>query len=65
MSINTHGIRAIFNFELSRTKRTLMQSVIAPVLSLPACTLLYLAPPLGHGSPRWRASLMVHLSFPA
>jgi len=33
MSINTHGIRAIFNFELSRTKRTLMQSVIAPVLS--------------------------------
>lgn len=33
MTINFHGIRAIFKFEISRTKRTLMQSVIAPVLS--------------------------------
>jgi ABC-2 type transport system permease protein len=33
MSINWNGMRAIFKFELARTKRTLMQSVIAPVLS--------------------------------
>ena len=33
MRLNIHAIRAIFNFEMSRTLRTLMQSVIAPVIS--------------------------------
>ena len=33
MHLNIHAIKAIFNFELSRTRRTLMQSVIAPVIS--------------------------------
>ena len=33
MSLNIYAIRAIVNFELSRTRRTLMQSVIAPVIS--------------------------------
>ena len=31
--MNTHAIRAIYTFEMARTRRTLMQSIIAPVLS--------------------------------
>ena len=31
--MNFHGIRAIYMFEMSRTARTLMQSVASPVLS--------------------------------
>jgi ABC-2 type transport system permease protein len=33
MALNYFGIRAIYRFEMARTKRTLMQSVIAPVIS--------------------------------
>ena len=33
MSINIHGIRAIYRFEVARTLRTITQSVIAPVLT--------------------------------
>jgi ABC-2 type transport system permease protein len=33
MKINYYGIRAIYQFEMARTRRTLMQSVIAPVIS--------------------------------
>ena len=33
MAFNLHGIRAIYGFELARTRRTLMQSIIAPVIS--------------------------------
>jgi len=31
--LNTHAIRAIYTFEMARTRRTLMQSIISPVLS--------------------------------
>jgi len=31
--VNTHAIRAIYGFEMARTRRTLMQSIISPVLS--------------------------------
>ena len=31
--MNTHAIRAIYRFEMARTRRTLMQSIAAPVLS--------------------------------
>jgi ABC-2 type transport system permease protein len=31
--VNIHAIRAIYRFEMARTRRTLMQSVISPVLS--------------------------------
>jgi ABC-2 type transport system permease protein len=31
--VNVHAIRAIFKFELSRTGRTLVQSILAPVIS--------------------------------
>ncbi len=31
--MNIHAIRAIYNFEMQRTRRTLMQSVISPVIS--------------------------------
>jgi len=33
MSINFYAIRAIYIFEMSRTARTLMQSILAPVIS--------------------------------
>jgi len=33
MALNYYGIRAIYLFEMARTRRTLMQSVIAPVIS--------------------------------
>jgi ABC-2 type transport system permease protein len=33
MALNIHGMRAIYAFELARTRRTLMQSIIAPVIS--------------------------------
>jgi len=32
-AINVHAIRAIYGFEMARTRRTLMQSIIAPVIS--------------------------------
>jgi ABC-2 type transport system permease protein len=31
--VNVHAIRAIYSFEMARTRRTLMQSIISPVLS--------------------------------
>jgi ABC-2 type transport system permease protein len=31
--INTHAIRAIYRFEMARTWRTLMQSIVSPVIS--------------------------------
>jgi ABC-2 type transport system permease protein len=31
--MNAHAIRAIYGFEMARTRRTLMQSIISPVLS--------------------------------
>jgi ABC-2 type transport system permease protein len=31
--VNVHAIRAIYRFEMARTRRTLMQSIISPVLS--------------------------------
>lgn len=33
MSLNIHAIRAIYAFELARTRRTLMQSIVSPVIS--------------------------------
>jgi ABC-2 type transport system permease protein len=33
MNVNVHAIRAIYKFEMARTRRTLMQSVISPVIS--------------------------------
>jgi ABC-2 type transport system permease protein len=33
MALNYFGIRAIYLFELARTRRTIMQSIIAPVIS--------------------------------
>ena len=33
MSMNIHAVRAIYNFEMARTRRTLMQSIISPVVS--------------------------------
>ena len=33
MGLNLHAIRAIYAFEMARTRRTLMQSVISPVVS--------------------------------
>jgi len=31
--MNFYGVRAIYNFEMARMKRTLMQSVLSPVIS--------------------------------
>jgi ABC-2 type transport system permease protein len=33
VKFNYYGVRAIFKFEMARTRRTLMQSIIAPVIS--------------------------------
>jgi ABC-2 type transport system permease protein len=33
MTMNWHAVRAIFRFEMARTRRTLMQSIISPVVS--------------------------------
>jgi ABC-2 type transport system permease protein len=33
MTMNLYAIRAIYNFEMARTRRTLMQSIISPVIS--------------------------------
>jgi ABC-2 type transport system permease protein len=33
MSMNIHAIRALYGFEMARTGRTLMQSIVSPVLS--------------------------------
>src|SRR5437764_8868857 len=32
-AINVYAIRAIYRFEMARTRRTLMQSIISPVIS--------------------------------
>jgi ABC-2 type transport system permease protein len=31
--MNLHAVRAIYNFEMARTRRTLMQSIVSPVIS--------------------------------
>src|ERR1700738_284084 len=33
MTMNVHAVRAIYTFEMARTGRTLLQSIVAPVLS--------------------------------
>ena len=33
MNVNVHAISAIYKFEMARTRRTLMQSIISPVIS--------------------------------
>ncbi|RDH94888.1 ABC-2 type transport system permease protein [Caldimonas thermodepolymerans] len=33
MSMNWHAVRAIYQFEMARTRRTLLQSIVSPVLS--------------------------------
>ena len=33
MGLNVHAIRAIYLYEMARTRRTLVQSVVSPVLS--------------------------------
>ena len=33
MNVNVQAIRAIYRFEMARTRRTLMQSIISPVIS--------------------------------
>ena len=33
MSLNVHAVRAIYGFEMARTLRTLMQSIVSPVIS--------------------------------
>ncbi len=33
MGMNLHAVRAIFGFEMARTRRTLMQSIVSPVIS--------------------------------
>src|SRR2546429_3750715 len=32
-AINVYAIRAIYRFEMARTRRTLMQSIVSPVIS--------------------------------
>ena len=31
--MNVHAIRAIYRFEMARTRRTLLQSIVSPVIS--------------------------------
>ena len=31
--MNLHGVMAIYRFEMSRTRRTLIQSIVAPVIT--------------------------------
>src|ERR1700738_1420422 len=33
MTMNVHAVRAIYTFEMARTGRTLLQSIVAPVIS--------------------------------
>ena len=33
MSMNWQAIRSIYGFEMARTRRTLMQSIVSPVIS--------------------------------
>ena len=33
MTANWHAVKAIYNFEMARTWRTLMQSIVSPVIS--------------------------------
>jgi ABC-2 type transport system permease protein len=33
MTMNIHAVRAIYRFEMARTRRTLMQSIVSPVIS--------------------------------
>ncbi len=33
MTMNLHGVRAIYLFEMARTRRTLLQSIVSPVIS--------------------------------
>ncbi len=32
-AMNVYAIRAIYKFEMARTRRTLMQSIVSPVIS--------------------------------
>ena len=49
--MNCHAIRAIYTFEMARTFRTLMQSIVAPVhLDLALLRRVRLGDRLAHGA---------------
>ena len=53
--MNIHAIRAIYRFEMARTRRTLMQSIVSPVMSTSLYFVVFGAA-IGSRIPRSRAS---------
>ena len=39
--MNLHGVMAIYRFEMSRTRRTLIQSIVAPVITTSLCVSVF------------------------
>ena len=55
--MNLHAIRAIYGFEMARTGRTLMQSIVSPVLSTSLYFIVFGAA-IGSRIPKLGASVM-------
>ena len=53
--MNFRAIRAIYLFEMARTWRTLLQSIVSPVVSTSLYFVVFGAA-IGYASLRWRAS---------
>ncbi len=61
--MNWHAVRAIYLFEMARTKRTLLQSVLAPVITA-SLYFVVSARRSARASPRWRGSATAPSSCP-
>ena len=62
--MNFRAIRAIYLFEMARTWRTLLQSIVSPVVSTSLYFVVFGAA-IGRASPRSKASATAPSSCPA
>ena len=63
--MNLYAIRAIYMFEMARTFRTIVQSIVSPVISTCLYFLSCLARPSARAYSRLRMYPMAPSSFPA
>ena len=61
--MNYYAVLAIYKFEMARMRRTLLQSIVTPVLTT-SLYFIVLARQSAHAFKRWVASAMVRLLSP-
>ena len=62
--MNLYGLKALYLFEMARARRTLMQSIVSPVLSTSLYFIVFGSAIGSRMTPDRRRSAMAPISFP-